>query len=76
MRYTTLNDVRDYEVIPALGEYAADYDVDAIAAEVSRWEADLYPGTSVANAATAGFVVVEDNWEFWDTVQRHALDSL
>lgn len=57
MRYETIKDVIDYEVEPALDE-PRDYDVDAIAREISTYDGK-------------GFEVTASNDQFWEAVQRH-----
>ena len=61
INFTSDRDVREQMVLPALGEYAAEHDVDAIVSEVILgWD-------ERGNA-----VLVEDD-EFWTIVERHAL---
>lgn len=58
MTYTTITDAINYHIIPALGEFAEDYDVAAIAQELYHWN-----GTALECDA--------DDEEFWACVQRH-----
>ena len=57
--YTTKQDAITYAILPALGEYAADHDVDAI------FDATFtYEGT--------GFVQTASVEEFWAAVEANA----
>lgn len=58
-QFTTRQDVIDFYVIPSLGDYAADFDVDAIAAEITEWR----NGHLV--------VVVEGDDQYNEVLQRH-----
>ena len=72
-RYTTLDDAISREIIPALGDYAHLYDIDAIAAEAFQYRADVDShGRVLLN--TAGFELVATGIEFWETVARHEID--
>lgn len=69
-RFTTLTDVIRDEIAPALGEYADEYDLEAIAREVYEYRVDTDErGRGLANSA--GFECVVDNDEFWEIVQKH-----
>lgn len=57
MRYGSINDVIAYEVEPALDE-PRDFDVEAIAREVSTYDGK-------------GYEVTADVDEFWEAVQRN-----
>ena len=72
MRYSTITDVIDQAVIPALGEVGADYDADAIAREAFGYRVDIdEQGRELLN--TAGFEQTVSDDEFWTIVERHAL---
>ena len=72
-RYTTIADAISREIIPALGDYAHLYDIDAIAAEAFQYRADVDShGRVLLN--TAGFEIVATGLEFWEIVARHEID--
>ena len=70
-RFTTISDVIQQEIAPALGEYADEYDLEAIAHEAYEYRVDTDErGRGLAN--TAGFeCVVEDHDELWEIVEKH-----
>jgi len=69
-RFTTITDVIRDEIAPALGEYADEYDLEAIAHEAYEYRVDTDArGRELAN--TAGFESVVDDDEFWEIVQKH-----
>ena len=71
-RYTTIADAISREIIPALGDYAHLYDIEAIAVDVFEYQADTDNlGQALLN--TAGFELVMTGDEFWETVARHRL---
>lgn len=59
--YTTITDVADYYVKPALGEWADDYDMVAIAHAITEYTPN-------------GFVVTHDD-DFWDIADKHARED-
>lgn len=60
MKYQTINDVIDYEIEPALGSFASDFDEDA-----KRAIAD-----EAFELTDYGYAQREDV-DFWDVVQAH-----
>lgn len=58
--YTTIRDVVDYEVVPALGEFADCYDAAGIARDCWRYDAGL-----------GGFVKAVDEDGFWESAIEH-----
>ena len=60
--YTTINDVKDYvnEVLATSEGYPQDFDIEAIASEISTYDAE-----------TQGFIITADDGEFWDIVRKH-----
>lgn len=71
--YTTRAECIECEIIPALGEYAADHDLDAIADEVIEFH-DAYDEEAGAYWLPAqGFYIAADDADFWASVERHAL---
>ena len=69
-RFTTITDVIQHEIAPALGEYADEYDLEAIAREAYEYRVDTDKrDRELAN--TAGFESVVDTDEFWEIVQKH-----
>lgn len=70
MRFTTISDVIDQAVAPALGEYADDYDLEAIAREAFEYTVDTdADGNELLN--TAGFEQVVDEAGFWAIAEKH-----
>ena len=58
---------------PALGEHAQDYDLDAIAYDLLDWHTEYNEkGRGLDNHS--GFVV-NQGLDFWEVVERHALDT-
>lgn len=58
---------------PALGEHAQDYDLDAIAYDLLDWHAEYdEQGRGLDNHS--GFVE-NQGLDFWEVVERHALDT-
>ena len=63
--YTTKQDYIAQVINPALGEYAAEHDIDAIADEMLIWHNDVNgPGSN-------GFMEDETK-DFWAVVEAHA----
>lgn len=58
---STIRNVIEEHVVPALGDDVDDYDVDAIAHAVSEWQ----PGV--------GYVVTVDDSGFWAAVEKAAV---
>lgn len=58
MKLTTVADVIDYEIVPALGEFVNDFDLSAIVDEVYTYDAH------------DGYKQREDV-DFWDVVSKH-----
>lgn len=61
-RYYDMNDFVSCEILPALGDYASNYDVEGIAYEVSHWDGH--------------FLRVRpdvDFERFWEIVEKHEL---
>lgn len=70
MRYTTISDVIDQAVAPALGEYGDDYDLEAIAREAFEYKVDTdADGNELLN--TAGFEQVVDEAGFWVIAEKY-----
>ncbi|MBW1600917.1 hypothetical protein JJV70_02120 [Streptomyces sp. JJ66] len=70
MRYTTLADVIDQAIVPALGEYGSDYDIEAIARETHTWVIDTdSDGNELLN--TGGFEQTVSDDEFWAIAEKH-----
>ena len=65
MIYSSKNDYIAQAIEPALGEYAAEHDIDAIADEMLIWHNDVNgPGNN-------GFME-DENKDFWEVVEAHA----
>lgn len=70
MRHATLADVIDQVILPALGEHAEDYDVEAIARDTHTWMIDTdADGNELLN--TEGFEQTVDEDEFWTIVAKY-----
>lgn len=61
--YTTRNEAIEAEIITPLGEFADEYDIDAIADEVL---------TTTGEGVDYRYTVDEDA-DFWAIVEKHAL---
>lgn len=62
--YTTIDDFKWAEIFPALGDFAQDFDVDAIAREASEYDA------SVGGFYLRGDLECDDD-AFWALCERH-----
>ena len=56
-KYTTIADVINYEVAPALGEFVDDYDVEEIAREAFEY--------------VDGYFVQREDADFWEVAKSH-----
>ncbi len=56
-KYTTIADVISYEVVPALGEFVDDFDVEAIAREAFEY--------------VDGAFVQREDVDFWEVAKKH-----
>lgn len=61
--YTTYDEAIQREIIEPLGEYASEFDIDAIAEEVL---------TTTGEGIDYRFIPREDV-DFWEIVEKHAL---
>lgn len=69
-RYSTREEAIEQGVVPALGDDAGDYDVDAIWREAYEHRVDRDgDGNELLN--TAGFEQVVSTEKFWEIVERH-----
>lgn len=72
MRYTTKTDAMEQAILPALGEYGADFDADGIFADAFEYKVDTNEhGDQRLN--TAGFEQVVTEAEFWEIAQKHSV---
>lgn len=70
--YTDINELVDSEIIPALGEYKDDFDIQAIQDETVAVIFEFNDaGTQLSNACYC--MDVADSGAFWDIVQAHDL---
>lgn len=70
--YSTIQDVIDYEVKPALDERADDYDLRAIADECFELVADEDEnGAQIGNC----YYVQRDYVDFWEVAQAHDMTA-
>ncbi|NDO78470.1 hypothetical protein GKZ75_09595 [Kocuria indica] len=71
MRYYSKTEAAAHEIVEALGEYAGQHDIDAIADEVlTMRHTENEAGQTVGDPWYE--VTVSEN-EFWDSVGRHAI---
>lgn len=70
MIYTTKNDYIAQVIEPALGEYAADHDIDAIADDMLIWHDEINDKGQI-NLGKSGFVENEDK-NFWAVIENNA----
>ena len=74
-RYEAKIDYINEIIEPALGEYAAQHDMDAIADEMLEYRApQRQDDPRWADANTAGYYVREDA-DFWTIVANHAIEA-
>jgi hypothetical protein len=70
MRYTTRQDAIKQAIIPALGEFGHDYDIEGLAAEILVYKVDTDEhGNERLN--TAGFELTVEGDEFWAAAKRY-----
>ena len=72
MKYQTIDDVINYQIAPALGDFVDDYDIDAIAAEAFEYVVDLdEDGVQHGN----GYFIERDGVVFWAIAQKHDISA-
>ena len=71
-RYTTRQDIID-SIAGIFGDFADDYDIDAIIDEAYAYRVDEDENGQVL-LNTAGFELVATGIEFWEIVARHETD--
>lgn len=71
--YVTREDFENDVVRPALGDYAAEFDLDAITAELMEWHTETTAEGLILDNRTGW--IARQNIDFWEVVQRHALDG-
>lgn len=71
-RYTTRQDIID-SIAGIFGDFADDYDIDAIIDEAYAYRVDEDENGQVL-LNTAGFELVATGIEFWEIVARHEID--
>lgn len=73
-RYTTIDDVVDWVVRPALDAQTG-YDLQAIAHDITEYiPGDPRPDGNL-DVSRAGFEVTASSDEFWEAVERHEIGS-
>ena len=71
--WSTPNEYIELVVEPALGEYADDYDLDAIADDMLELNTDLDEfGRVIANTNK---YIERGGVDFWDVVERHEIEK-
>lgn len=72
MKYQTIDDVINYEIAPALGDFVDDYDIDAIAAEAFEYVVDLdEDGVQHGN----GYFIEREGVDFWAIAKKHDISA-
>lgn len=72
MKYQTIDDVINYEIAPALGDFVDDYDIDAIAAEAFEYVVDLdEDGVQHGN----GYFIEREGADLWAIAQKHDISA-
>ena len=67
-KYTTIDDVLSYEVVPALGEYVDDFDAEAIASETFEYVVNIDDnGVQHGN----GYFIQREDVDFWEVVKKY-----
>ena len=69
--YTAKQDYIAQVITPALGDYAAEHDIDAIADEMLNWHNEV-DGNGDINIGRSGYMEDEDK-DFWEVVEAHAV---
>lgn len=67
--YTTATDYTDQVVIPALGDYAGEFNIDAIAEEMLVWHDEINEDGDIV--VTRSGLVEDPEKDFWTVVQAH-----
>lgn len=70
--YSTTTDYINDVVLPALGTYADEHDVDAIAADMTVWHNEVDEADNI-NLDKSG-LVERDDVDFWDVAATHSYD--
>lgn len=68
--YTTKQDYIAQVITPALGDYAAEHDIDQIADEMLNWHNEV-DGNGDINLGRSGFIEDEAK-DFWAVVENNA----
>lgn len=72
MKYQTIDDVINYEIAPALGDFVDDYDIDAIASDAFEYVVDLdEDGVQHGN----GYFIEREGVDFWAIAQKHDISA-
>lgn len=70
MIYSSKTDYIGQVIEPALGEYAAEHDIDGIADEMLNWNNEVNDKGQI-NLGKSGFLVEEEK-DFWQVVEDNA----
>lgn len=68
--YTTKQDYIAQVITPALGDYAAEHNIDAIADEMLTWHNEVDSNGDI-NIGRSGFIENDDK-DFWAVVENNA----
>src|SRR5699024_8396506 len=68
--YTTKHDYIAKDITPALGDYAAEHDIDQIAYEMLIWHDEVESSGDI-NLGRSGFIE-DGSKDFWAVVEAHA----
>lgn len=71
--YSSIGDIESRVVVPVLGEYADEYDTEAIARDVAQRVDVPHPADGRTNANRSGWIVGADGPDFWAIVGQYAL---
>lgn len=69
--YSSVTDLIAQEILPALGEWVQDHDVDAIVADLREQDHIRWFSTGDDKFARHGLILDVEVEEFWRVVRRH-----
>ena len=72
--FSTRTEAIEQVIIPALGDYGNDYDIEAIADEVLAYNEAYDEEANVYRLNDQGFYQCVDSDEFWEVVEKYTLD--
>lgn len=69
--YTTATDYIDQVVIPALGDYAGEFNIDAITEEMLVWHDEINKDGNIV--VTRSGLIEDPEKDFWAVVAAHEI---